>query len=250
MRGGDRPVTGGAFVNRPNLKQDVAKHIRDQILAGKIHPSDRIDQEAIAADLGISRLPVREALILLEAEGMVDNVARRGAYVAELSRQDIVDHYEIYGLLSGLAAGRAATKISEDSLRALDDVGVEMSAADDPREHDRLNFAFHQRINKAGGSGRLIAVIRMLSNSMPTHFFEHNVNPTWKERSTSEHKLIVSALRARDSALASETMVQHFRHTAEDAVRALESVGFWENSDTEIATDRFERARRDVRGGR
>lgn len=219
----------GPRLRRPNLKQEVAQHIRDQILSGRARPGDRIDQESIAAELGLSRLPVREALITLEAEGLVENVARRGSFVAALEPDDISDHFEMYGLLSGLAAGRVAS-LSEsrpDILTQLEEINAQMRASTDPAEHDRLNFTFHQTINKAGTSRRLRAVLRMLAHNMPTNFFVTNTEWAWKERALDEHDLIVAALRSRDERAASQAVEQHFRHTGAQAVHLLNEAGFW-----------------------
>ena len=75
------------------LKQRAAQEIRRRIFAGEMRPGSKVDQDAIAADLGISKLPVREALIALDGEGIIQVAPRRGAFVAELSREDVRDHY-------------------------------------------------------------------------------------------------------------------------------------------------------------
>ena len=79
--------------SRPTLKDEAAQYVRDRILTGVRKPGMKIDQDAVADDLGARRLPVREALIALEAEGLVETIARRGLYVAALSPSDIRDHY-------------------------------------------------------------------------------------------------------------------------------------------------------------
>lgn len=222
-----RPA-GAEPSRRPNLKQEAAQYVRDMIFSASVRPRERLDQDKIASDLGISRLPVREALITLEAEGLVENVARRGSFVASLSSQDISDHYEMYGLLSGMAAARAAGTAPKETLERISRVAAEMHDNTDPQEHDRLNYAFHQAVNKAGSSGRLTAVLRMLSRSMPSHFYQHNMEWEWKERALSEHDLILAAIRAGDGKAASEAVAQHFRHTGAQAVRMMESAGFWD----------------------
>lgn len=216
---------------RPNLKQEVAQHVRDLILSGSVRPGQRLDQEGIAYELGVSRLPVREALIMLEAEGLVENIARRGSFVASLEPADIIDHFEMYGLISGLAAARAANVESGELTERLTQISAEMRSASDPKEHDRLNFAFHQAINKAGGSRRLLSVLRTLSNNMPTSFFAHNTEWAFKDKALDEHDAIVDALRRGDGEGAAKQMAEHFANTGEQAVRMLKSVGFWNASE-------------------
>ncbi len=220
---------------RSNLKDEVAQYVRDLILSGALVPGRRLDQDDIAARLGTSRLPVREALITLEAEGLVDNLPRRGSFVAPLETQDIEDHYEMYGLLSGIAAERAADSASPDLVAQLQDVCVQMWSTDDPAEHDRLNYVFHLLINRSGSSGRLRAVLRTLSASMPTHFFAHSSEQDWKVRALDEHDAIVAAIAKKDGRSARELMTIHFRNTGEQAVRMLRASGFWATDDP--ATD-------------
>ncbi|MGP3536047.1 GntR family transcriptional regulator [Microbacterium sp. RD1] len=218
---------------RGNLKQEVAQHVRDLILSGELRPGQRIDQDAVATDLGVSRLPVREALITLETEGLVEAIARRGVYVAQLERDDIRDHYAMYGQLSGIAAGRVATSGDAELLGQLEDIQRQMRATDDAHEHDRLNYAFHQAINRGGASRRLRSVLRLLSQNMPSAFFAQPVEWEWKETAIAEHDEILAALRAGDGDAASAGLVKHFRTTGDQAVRVLERQGFW---DTEAAS--------------
>lgn len=214
---------------RQNLKQDVATHLRDQIFSGALKPGERIDQDGLADAVGVSRLPVREALIKLEAEGMVVNLPRRGAFVALLEPEDITDHFEMYGVLSGVAAARAASLGSAALVDDLNDISSLMRKATDPDEHDRLNFRFHQLINKAGSSRRLISVLRILSDNMPSHFFTSNNEWAFRERAFAEHDQIVAAIKAGDAGGAASAITNHFRHVGEQAVHSLRSAGFWNN---------------------
>jgi DNA-binding GntR family transcriptional regulator len=218
-----------ANARRQNLKQDVATHLRDEIFSGALKPGIRIDQDALAAAVGVSRLPVREALIQLEGEGMVVNVPRRGAFVAPLEPEDIEDHFEMYGVLSGVAAARAASLGSEQLVKEISEVSAKMRRATDPDEHDRLNFTFHQLINKAGGSRRLISVLRTLSDNMPSHFFSSNNEWEFRERAFAEHDEIVAAIKAGETDGAAKAVANHFKHVGEQAVRSLSSTGFWKN---------------------
>jgi len=214
---------------RQNLKQDVARYLRDQIFSGVLKPGERIDQDGLAEAVGVSRLPVREALIKLEAEGMVVNLPRRGAFVAQLAPEDITDHFEMYGVLSGVAAARAASLGSTQLVDDITEISSRMRNATDPDAHDQLNFRFHQLINKAGASGRLVSVLRILSDNMPSHFFTSNNEWAFRERAFAEHDQIVAAIRAGDSAGAASAVANHFRHVGEQAEHSLRAAGFWDN---------------------
>jgi len=213
---------------RENLSQDAARHIRDLILSGGLRPGERIDQDSIAADLELSRLPIREALLILESEGLVDNRARRGSYVAAITPDDIRDHFEMYGLLSGLAARHAVGALGEEEIDEIEQIAKQIGVSQDPEKQDQLNFRFHQLINRAGSSRRLLLTLRMLSQAMPTHFFDYD--GTVAARSLEEHSEIVTALRDRDADQAAEAMRDHFQSVGAIAVDMLKSSGFWDDT--------------------
>ncbi|MBP0656595.1 GntR family transcriptional regulator, partial [Mycobacterium tuberculosis] len=85
-------------------KESAAREIRSLVFAGELRPGSKVDQDALAEKLGMSKLPVREALIALAGEGIIETIPRRGAFVADLAREDIRDHYWMLGVISGLAA--------------------------------------------------------------------------------------------------------------------------------------------------
>ena len=171
-------------VSHPSLKDSAADYLREQILTGQLTPGTKIDQDEISAALGISRLPVREALIELANEGLVDAVPRRGAFVARLERADIVDHYRIFGLVAGLAASRAATSLTDAQLVELRQIHESFARRrPTPMPRRRWNHEFHKRINRAGGSRRLVSVLALLSRSLPVRYFEFV--PGWAETSAS-----------------------------------------------------------------
>lgn len=217
--------------------EEAAGYIRDRIFAGELRPGDKIDQDIVAQELGFSRLPVREAIITLGAEGLVDNIPRRGAFVARLTPDDVLDHYTIYGVLCGLAAERAAQTLADEDLAELEKLNRLMKRTEDPARQEELNFRFHQIINRAGSSRRLTAVLRMLANNMPSRFFEFTAD--WGTRAYTEHREIIKALKARDPAAARDTVAAHLRSGGEQGIHMLRAVGFWdeeapqESGDTE-----------------
>lgn len=214
---------------RMNLKDMVADEIRDLIFSGDLRPGSKIDQDEIAEREGVSKLPVREALISLESEGLVENIPRRGAFVAPLSRTDIRDHFNVFGMVSGLAAGRAADELTDEDIKVLEDLCAHIEESQNPEEQGRLNTEFHAIINRAGGSRRLLSVIGLLGQSIPTGFFEFASG--WAESAHEEHRAIVEALKARDSAAARREVEQHLRDSAELVVSALEERDFWNDGD-------------------
>ncbi|MFD6222333.1 GntR family transcriptional regulator [Nocardia asteroides] len=200
------------------------QEIRRRIFAGELRPGDKIDQDEIAESLGISKLPVREALIALELESLVDMPPRRGAFVALLTRDDVRDHYWLLGLVSGLAAARAAERIGVSSLDALGAILDRMTTASS-RDRETLNFDFHRMINRASGSRRLLTELKVLGSAGPHGFYE--THDDWSDTADRDHREILAALRARDADTARAATEKHFLHGGDRAVHMLESRGFW-----------------------
>ncbi|RMI28787.1 GntR family transcriptional regulator [Nocardia stercoris] len=208
-----------------SLKTAAAQEIRRRIFSGELRPGDKIDQDAIAGCLGASKLPVREALITLEVEGVVELPPRRGAYVARLSRDDVRDHYWILGVVSGLAAARAAAEITCAVLDRLDALLDRMETTGSSPERELLNFEFHRAINRAAGSRRLISELRVLGSAGPHGFYE--AHHDWPETADRDHREIAAALRARSVSAARSLTEAHFLRGGNRAVEMLESRGFW-----------------------
>src|SRR5687768_18225554 len=106
-------------VARRQLADEVAGHLRDQIMAGHLRPGDFVRLEEVAAELGVSITPVREALLTLRGEDMVELEPRKGYVVAPLSKQDVVDLFQLQGNIAGELAARVAEQITEGQLAEL-----------------------------------------------------------------------------------------------------------------------------------
>ncbi len=223
------PLPGGppGPRRRHNLADEVATHIRAEILAGRLRSGERIDQDAIAEELGVSRLPVREALIALDNEGLVRTIPRKGSYVARIDRDDIADHYQIFGQVAGLAAARAVTRLDADGLAALEGLDVAMRATDSVAEQQRLNHEFHRQINRAAGSQRLSSVLQLLSRSLPMPYADFPAE--WLDEAGHQHRDIVEAFRRRDSLAAQRAMEYHITASARHAIEVLERLDFFED---------------------
>jgi DNA-binding GntR family transcriptional regulator len=211
---------------RGNLADAVADHIRVGILNGTMKPGTRVDQDAIAEELGVSRLPVREALITLDQEGLIENIPRRGAYVQRLEREDIIDHYQLFGQVAGLSAARAVVRLDEAGLARLIAIYEAIGATQDRAEQERLNFEFHRTINKACGSKRIDSMLRLLTRSLPMPYFEFV--PEWLDEAQRQHKEIVDAFQRRDPMAAQRAMELHLNASARNAVDVLEHMNFFE----------------------
>lgn len=211
---------------RANLADEVARHIRSAILAGRLRSGERIDQDAIAEELGVSRLPVREALISLDREGLVHTIPRKGSYVARIDRDDIADHYQIFGQVAGLAAARAVARLDEEGLAELIALHDRMSEVESLDEQQALNHEFHRMINMAADSPRMTSVLALLSRSLPMPYADFPAE--WLDEANRQHRDILDAFRRRDTLAAQRSMEQHITASARHAIEVLERLDFFE----------------------
>jgi DNA-binding GntR family transcriptional regulator len=221
-------------LDRRNVGRDVAEHIRRLILDGTLKPNHKVPQDEVAAELGVSRIPVREALVSLAADGFVVLEPYRGAFVAPLEQADVRDQFELYGMVHGFAASRAVSEMTDETLAALEQIHETFSKATDVDELDALNWEFHRTINLIAGSSRLHTVLRTLtalSRNVPPLFVEV---PDAKEAAIAAHANIIEALRERDPEQVAKLCYEHLRDEGEQVVSAMERNGFW---DEEPAAD-------------
>lgn len=209
----------GRRLTRTATSHRAADYIRELIFRGELGPRERIDQDQVAEDLGVSRLPVREAIISLESEGVVTNEPHRGAYVVPLYRADIEDHYAIYGRIQGIAAQRAATVISAEEVAELERLNADLVNLSDEERRRDLDWEFHSLINRIGGSQRLLSVLRQMGRLLPQGLY--GLPPSMSARSVVQHAGIIDALRAGDPDAADRAAVEHTTVEGEHLVALL-----------------------------
>lgn len=212
-------------ISRQSVSFQVAEHIREQIFAGELGFGSKVPQDAIAEELGVSRLPVREALVALESDGMVTTEPHRGTFVADISPEDLLDHYGICGVVHGMAASRAADTITAEQLDELTAVNDAMVGESDAARAYELHWTFHQTINRIGGSRRLRAVLLQLSHQLPGSLFT-SVSPTDIDAATA-HAAILDALRAGDGAAAAALCRDHLAREGQLVIDRLRARGLW-----------------------
>jgi DNA-binding GntR family transcriptional regulator len=156
---------------RTSSGEQIASHIRWLIFDGSLRPGMRVPQDAIARNLGVSRIPVREALIVLEREGWVTIEMHRGAFINALDEQSVHDHYELFGLLYGFAARRALARATPGLAERLAVIQSEFAAATEPDDLKRLSIAFHGAVMDAAASPRINVPLRAMSALVPGSFF-------------------------------------------------------------------------------
>jgi DNA-binding GntR family transcriptional regulator len=155
-------------IRRVPTSEQVSEHVRRLIFDGALRPGDRIPQDAIAAELGVSRIPVREALIEMARDGLVVNEPHIGAFVGDFDEEVLRDHFEIVAMLQGMAAERLAQRDDPEVEAQLAALADKVEHSDDPTEVHEGSIAFQRVVNYGGGSARLRAVLRALGRMFPT----------------------------------------------------------------------------------
>jgi DNA-binding GntR family transcriptional regulator len=196
-----------------NASVAATEVIRQAILDGRLPPGGRLKEEELAQELGISRTPVREALLMLQAEGLVDAAPNRGATVCSHSVEDLTDLYQLRALLEGYAARRAATGLSDEAIAALREScdRFEGLLGDDGDMSGLVkeNFFFHQTIIEGAGSARLGTMVRQVIELPLVYRSYIWYSPEQRQISAHYHHQITRALQARDSERAELVMKEH-----------------------------------------
>jgi DNA-binding GntR family transcriptional regulator len=157
--------------NRSSSGHHAADYIRRLIFDGVLQTGDRVPQDQVAQALGISRIPVREAVIVLEREGWVTVELHRGAFINSISDTTVRDHYELYGLIYGFAAGRALSRGSADFPDRLQEIAAGVNRSDDLRQIGGLSIDFHRTVLEEAHNRRIGTLVRGLSILVPGPFF-------------------------------------------------------------------------------
>ena len=214
------------------LVDHLAAAIRTRVLSGEIEVGARLRQERLAAEFGVSRTPIREALRKLQAGGIVEVQPNRGAIVRGPTARDIREAYEVRAELEGLAAELATRRIRDDQLQELHAAqrlfgrsiarlvarGVDDDAAGDANgEWTRANDLFHSVIQDAAGNERLGRIVQELHRSFPRGLTWAALRRSSRllEQNVEEHHAILEAMERRDAAEARRSMVAHVRHAGE-----------------------------------
>jgi len=200
------------------LYEEVAELLRQRIFRRELEPGSWIDETRLAEEYGISRTPLREALKVLATEGLVTMKMRRGAYVTEVSEQDMTEVYHLLALLESDAVGVVAQSASEAQLRELQALHQELAGA--VADRDRffaVNERFHTRVLEIAGNKWRNQMVADLRKVMKLNRQQSLLKSGRIEESLQEHAQVLDALLARDASAASQRMQAHFRNGLEAA---------------------------------
>ena len=210
-----------------NASVQATELIRQAILDGRLEPGSPLKEQQLAHELGISRTPVREALLMLQAEGLIVTTPNRSAVVREHDADDLKDLYQLRALLEGYAARQAATRISSEELDRLNDscARFDVISRDDVRELVRENLHFHSTILDAAGSERLSWMVQKVIELPLVYKSYIWYSPDQTRISAHHHRQITTALRARDAERAELIMREHIFEARDLLVGHLGAAG-------------------------
>lgn len=206
-----------------SLKDSAAAEIRTRILDGTLPPGARLIEDELASQFGISRMPVREALTLLEGEGFVDIAPRKGATVSVVSAAEAIDMFEVRSMLEGLAARLAARSGRPEALELLADIVSQGSEAITTSDADRisaLHSQFHVALAQVGGNSYLVDLVSPLPAKI--EWIYNSILRTRAEVSWPEHAEILDAVRSGNEDLAEQVTRRHVQQAAHAFLENLE----------------------------
>jgi DNA-binding GntR family transcriptional regulator len=222
------PAADGPMIRRSS-GEHAALYIRRLIFDGELRPGARVPQDEIAQTLGISRIPVREALIALEREGWVTIEMHRGAFINAIDAHAVRDHYELYGLVYGFAAKRALARHDPDLLDRLGVIEQRLVATDNPVDLGRLSVEFQATVVDAAHSPRIKVVLRAMSALVPGEFFAEV--PGAAEVQKRGLPAVLRAARRWDGDRAAEEYVRLMRRMGDKVVQLFRDRGLFDPSD-------------------
>lgn len=205
------PLRAAPLENR-TLREQVADHLREEILSNRLAPGEELGEVALARSLGISRGPLREALRQLASEGLVTIVPRRGAVVKRLTRQEFIDAYQVREALESLAIKLAVPRLSYADKAELHTMCEQMeraAAAGDTDGFFEINRKFHARLVHASGNSKLVEVHGQLVAQMGPLMKKSVELRGGTEQSAAEHRAILEAVDAGDPIRAARLLEEH-----------------------------------------
>jgi DNA-binding GntR family transcriptional regulator len=236
-------VSAPEFAARPQLSEDVARLVRQRIFEGRYAAGEYIRLEQLAAELGVSVTPVREALLGLGAEGLLVQRPRRGFIVLPVTDRDIADVSNVQAHIGGELAARAASNITADQLAELREIQRQLEQAYRTEDHEdavRLNHEWHRAVNVAADSPKLSQLMGQITRYAPESVFP--AVEGWPARSIKDHRRVLAALAARDEERARAAMSEHFVAGVAPMVRHLARHGVVDRQDK--MTDQRQQFRR------
>lgn len=204
-----------------NAREAAFEKIKEAIIKGHFKPGEKLVEQTLAQEMGVSRTPVREAIRRLEAEGFVVSIPRKGVVVSRADKEEIVQLYSIRAELEGLAARWAIENADEDDMRKLDEAISRMeetAASGDLDGVVQSNALFHDAIAQASKSRILCTLLKTLQDNIQRFRFQSLHLPGRPEAALAEHKEIVAAIKEKKAEEADRLLKEHLQNACAAAL--------------------------------
>ena len=205
------------------LAHDIADNVRRLIEGGVYPPGSPLRQDEIAGRLGVSRIPVREAFRLLEADGLLTLHANRGAFVTRPSEEEVAELFDVRLMLEVDLLRRACPKLTDAVLDQIEWLDNRIATARTPADWVQFDEEFHLATYQPANRPRTIALVTMLRRSLNAYYLRFLGPDTRAAAWRAEHRALVRALRHRDVRKATKTLEQHLTATRDLLLSALRS---------------------------
>ncbi|WP_432083833.1 GntR family transcriptional regulator [Streptomyces sp. WAC 04229] len=207
-----RPGTG------EQAKQLALGRLRQAILRGDMAPAQRLVENELAEQFGVTRASIRAALIDLESQGLVERIRNRGSRVRVVTVEEAVAITECRLVLEGLCAAKAAAAVDDGQLAQLKELGSAMRkavAAGEPLTYSDLNHELHARIREFSGQRTAVELLERLNAQLVRHRFQLALRPGRPQQSLNEHLAMIEAIEARDPQAAEAAVRAHLTSVIE-----------------------------------
>jgi DNA-binding GntR family transcriptional regulator len=211
-------------IPRAALHQQVTQRLRQMLVEGRIAPGAKLNERELAEVLQVSRTPLREAIKMLAAEGLVELVPNRGAIAVALGEADVLHTFEVMAGLEGLSGELAAQRITAEELAEIRAMQFEMMGAytrSDLSNYYRINSMIHAAINAAAKNPVLTSTYNQVNARLQALRFRSNQNGEKWRRAVKEHEKMVEALSARDGAALRALLQQHLYNKRDTVIDQL-----------------------------
>ena len=199
-------------ISRLALHDQVVSRLRTMLVEGRIAPGAKLNERELSEQLRVSRTPLREAIKLLAAEGLVDLLPNRGAVAVKLTEADVLNTFELLGMLEGMSGELAAQRITEAELAELRALHYEMLACFSRRDlsgYYRLNARIHAGINEAAKNPLLTSTYRSVNARVQSLRFRTNQDEAKWKRAVADHQAMLKALEAHDAPALRAVLIAH-----------------------------------------
>ncbi|HXD41538.1 MAG TPA: GntR family transcriptional regulator [Ramlibacter sp.] len=211
-------------IPRAALHEQVAQRLRQMLVENRITPGAKLNERELTEVLQVSRTPLREAIKMLAAEGLVELLPNRGAIAVSLSEADVLNTFEVMAGLEGMSGELAAQRITDEELAEIKAMQFEMMAAYTRRDlsnYYRINAKIHSAINAAAKNPVLTATYNQVNARLQALRFRSNQDGEKWKRAMKEHEKMIDALQARDAAAMRELLVTHLRAKCDAVIGQL-----------------------------